>query len=84
MCVCVCETLLISPPALQVTVVGTVIMGDILAQDLDQQGPFSTVQYSILEGPYSVNPQALNLFHLSLLLPLPPPPPTFHQGVFEP
>ena len=41
--------------ALQVTVVGTVIMGDILAEDEDQQGPFSTVQYSIQPGPYSVS-----------------------------
>ncbi|XP_050718235.1 cadherin-8-like isoform X2 [Eriocheir sinensis] len=37
----------------EVTVVGTVIMGDILAEDEDQQGPFSTVQYSIQPGPYS-------------------------------
>lgn len=41
--------------ALQVTVVGTIIMGDILAEDEDQQGPFSTVQYSIQPGPYSVS-----------------------------
>ncbi|XP_042865252.1 protocadherin Fat 1-like isoform X2 [Penaeus japonicus] len=37
----------------EVTVIGTVIVGDILAVDDDQQGPFSTVQYSILPGPYS-------------------------------
>lgn len=37
----------------EVTVVGTVILGDILAKDEDQQGPFSTVQYSIQPGPYS-------------------------------
>ncbi|XP_069959910.1 protocadherin-16-like isoform X1 [Cherax quadricarinatus] len=37
----------------EVTVVGTVIVGDILAKDDDQQGPFSTVQYSIMSGPYS-------------------------------
>ncbi|XP_042230925.1 protocadherin-7-like isoform X2 [Homarus americanus] len=37
----------------EVTVVGTVIVGDILAKDEDQQGPFSTVQYSIKPGPYS-------------------------------
>nr|XP_045622180.1 protocadherin-16-like [Procambarus clarkii] len=37
----------------EVTVVGTVIVGDIVAKDEDQQGPFSTVQYSIKPGPYS-------------------------------
>ncbi|XP_066940090.1 protocadherin-16 [Macrobrachium rosenbergii] len=37
----------------EVTVVGTVILGDIQAVDDDQPGPFSTVQYSILPGPHS-------------------------------
>ncbi|XP_068241114.1 protocadherin beta-6-like [Palaemon carinicauda] len=37
----------------EVTVVGTVILGDIQAIDNDQPGPFSTVQYSIVPGPHS-------------------------------
>ncbi|CAL4068557.1 unnamed protein product, partial [Meganyctiphanes norvegica] len=37
----------------EMTVVGTVIMGDILALDQDQPGPFSTIHYSIMSGPYS-------------------------------
>ena len=34
--------------------VGSVVLQGIQALDADQPGPYSTVQYSILPGPYSV------------------------------
>ncbi|XP_076032674.1 protocadherin Fat 4-like Cad96Ca isoform X2 [Oratosquilla oratoria] len=37
----------------EVTVVGTIILSNIEARDEDQQGPFSTVHYSIAQGPHS-------------------------------
>lgn len=37
----------------EVTVVGTRVLQGIKAIDADQQGPFSTVQYSVSPGPYS-------------------------------
>ncbi|XP_065202017.1 protocadherin beta-11 isoform X2 [Planococcus citri] len=37
----------------EVTVVGTRVLQGIRAVDADQQGPFSTVQYSVLPGLYS-------------------------------
>ncbi|XKL64605.1 hypothetical protein PGB90_004691 [Kerria lacca] len=39
--------------ASEVTVLGTRVLQSIRAVDIDQQGPFSTVQYSVLSGPYS-------------------------------
>ena len=36
------------------TMVGSVVLQGIQALDADQPGPYSTVQYSILPGPYSV------------------------------
>ena len=36
--------------------VGSVVLAGIQALDGDQPGPFSTVQYSILPGPHSVDP----------------------------
>lgn len=38
----------------QVTVVGTRVLQAVKTIDADQQGPFSTVQYSVLPGPNSV------------------------------
>ncbi|KAL1455219.1 hypothetical protein WDU94_009330 [Cyamophila willieti] len=37
----------------EVTVVGTRVLQGIKAIDADQQGPFSTVQYSVSPGPYA-------------------------------
>ncbi|KAF4533030.1 hypothetical protein B566_EDAN000722 [Ephemera danica] len=37
----------------EVTVVGTRVLQGIRAIDSDQQGPYSTVQYSVLPGPHS-------------------------------
>ncbi|XP_059478572.1 protocadherin-like wing polarity protein stan [Neocloeon triangulifer] len=37
----------------EVTVVGTRVLQGIRAIDVDQQGPYSTVQYSVLPGPHS-------------------------------
>ncbi|XP_054273277.1 protocadherin Fat 2-like [Macrosteles quadrilineatus] len=37
----------------EVTVVGTRVLQAVKTVDLDQQGPFSTVQYSVLPGPNS-------------------------------
>ncbi|XP_022248169.1 protocadherin Fat 4-like [Limulus polyphemus] len=37
----------------EVTVVGTVVMQNIKAIDVDQAGPFSTVEYYVKRGPYS-------------------------------
>lgn len=37
----------------EVTVVGTRVLQGVRARDKDQQGPFSTVQYSVLPGPNS-------------------------------
>lgn len=34
--------------------VGSVVLQGIQALDADQPGPYSTVQYSVLPGPYSV------------------------------
>ena len=34
--------------------IGSVVLQGIQALDADQPGPYSTVQYSILPGPYSV------------------------------
>lgn len=38
----------------EVTVVGTRVLQGIRALDADQQGPYSTVQYSVLQSPHSV------------------------------
>lgn len=38
----------------QATVAGAVVLQGIQALDADQPGPYSTVQYSILPGPFSV------------------------------
>lgn len=48
--------------ASQVTVVGTRVLQGIKAVDADQQGPFSTVQYSVLPGPNSVRIHILIYF----------------------
>lgn len=48
----------------QVTIVGTRVLQGIRAVDIDQQGPFSTVQYSVLPGSYSVCIQYFKLFHM--------------------
>ncbi|KAG8041646.1 hypothetical protein G9C98_002939 [Cotesia typhae] len=37
----------------EVTVVGTRVLQGVRAVDLDQPGPYSTVQYAVLPGPYS-------------------------------
>ena len=37
----------------ELTLPGTVLTHDILAVDIDQPGPFSTVQYNIEPGPFS-------------------------------
>ncbi|KAI5732173.1 hypothetical protein M8J77_022670 [Diaphorina citri] len=37
----------------EVTVVGTRVLQGIKAVDADQQGPFSTIQYSVSPGPYA-------------------------------
>ncbi|XP_065333277.1 cadherin EGF LAG seven-pass G-type receptor 1 isoform X1 [Cloeon dipterum] len=37
----------------EVTVVGTRVMQGIRAVDVDQEGPYSTVQYSVVQGPHS-------------------------------
>lgn len=37
----------------EVTVPGTRILQGVRAVDIDQQGPFSTVEYRIVDGPYS-------------------------------
>ncbi|KAF5307815.1 hypothetical protein FQR65_LT06687 [Abscondita terminalis] len=37
----------------EVTVVGTRVLQGVRAVDADQQGPFSSVRYSVLPGPYS-------------------------------
>lgn len=39
----------------EVTVVGTRVLQGVRAEDDDQQGPYSTVRYSVLPGPYSVS-----------------------------
>ncbi|KAF6212648.1 hypothetical protein GE061_013174 [Apolygus lucorum] len=39
----------------EVTVVGTRVLQGVRARDKDQQGPFSTVQYTVLPGPNSVS-----------------------------
>lgn len=38
----------------EVTVVGTRVLQGVRAGDDDQQGPYSTVRYSVLPGPHSV------------------------------
>lgn len=37
----------------EVTVVGTRVLQGVHAVDADQQGPFSTVRYSVLPGPHA-------------------------------
>lgn len=37
------------------TVVGTRVLQGVRARDKDQQGPFSTVQYTVQPGPNSVS-----------------------------
>lgn len=39
----------------QVTVLGTRVLQGVRAIDADQPGPYSTVQYAVLPGAYSVN-----------------------------
>lgn len=50
------------------TVVGTRVLQGIRAIDKDQQGPFSTVQYSVLPGPYSDYFVFLNALEGTLVL----------------
>lgn len=45
----------------EVTVVGTRVLQGVRAEDDDQQGPFSTVRYSVLPGPHSVRPFEFDL-----------------------
>ncbi|KAL0281542.1 UNVERIFIED_CONTAM: hypothetical protein PYX00_002495 [Menopon gallinae] len=52
----------------EVTVVGTRVLQGIRAVDKDQQGPFSTVQYSVLPGPYSDYFVFLNALEGTLVL----------------
>jgi hypothetical protein len=48
--------------------VGSVVLQGIQALDADQPGPYSTVQYSILPGPYSVWKFFLYFFFLFLIV----------------
>lgn len=50
------------------TVIGTRVLQGIRAVDKDQQGPFSTVQYSVLPGPYSDYFVFLNALEGTLVL----------------
>lgn len=52
----------------QVTVIGTRVLQGIRAVDKDQQGPFSTVQYSVIPGPYSDYFVFLNALEGTLIL----------------
>ena len=37
----------------ELSIIGSLIFNDVLAVDVDQPGPFSTVEYRIENGPYS-------------------------------
>lgn len=39
----------------EVTVIGTRVLQGVRAEDDDQQGPYSTVRYSVLPGLHSVS-----------------------------
>ncbi|XP_046805578.1 protocadherin Fat 1 [Lucilia cuprina] len=52
----------------EVTVPGTRILQGAKAEDADQQGPFSTVEYQVLPGPYSEYVQFLNPLEGTLVL----------------
>lgn len=52
----------------EVTVPGTRILQGAKAVDDDQQGPFSTVEYQIIPGPYSMYVQFLNPLDGTLVL----------------
>ena len=52
----------------EVTLVGSVIMQSIRAIDRDQQGPFSTIVYSVQPGPYSHMLKFANQFDGQLIL----------------
>ncbi|KAK6633404.1 hypothetical protein RUM44_004006 [Polyplax serrata] len=52
----------------EVTVIGTRVLQGIRAVDKDQQGPFSTVQYSVIPGPYSDYFVFLNALEGTLIL----------------
>ncbi|XP_037943095.1 protocadherin Fat 1-like [Teleopsis dalmanni] len=52
----------------EVTVPGTRILQGARAEDADQQGPFSTVEYQVLPGPFSEYVQFLNPLDGTLVL----------------
>ncbi|XP_052846341.1 protocadherin-16 isoform X2 [Drosophila gunungcola] len=52
----------------EVTVPGTRILQGARAEDADQPGPFSTVEYQVLPGPYSEYVQFLNPLEGTLVL----------------
>ena len=52
----------------EVTVPGTRILQGAKAEDADQQGPFSTVEYQVLPGPFSEYVQFLNPLEGTLVL----------------
>ncbi|XP_055906826.1 protocadherin alpha-8 isoform X1 [Eupeodes corollae] len=52
----------------EVTVPGTRILQGARAADIDQQGPFSTVEYQVLPGPFSDYVQFLNPLEGTLVL----------------